>query len=381
MFDRYLKNKSRSEIGALEGWVSIVLNAIMFIGKLTFGLIANSISLIADAFHTLSDIATSVVVIIGFKVAQKPADREHPYGHGRAETVATLTIAILIAVVGLEFVKMGIEQLFSDDSVETSSLVISIVGITILIKEWMARFAKKLGDFINSDTLRAEAIHHRSDMLSSFLVIVALLGAYFHINWLDGVMAFGIAIMMLHSGYEIAKKSIDEILGRPATAETVAEIAAIAKSIDGVFNVHDIIVHRYGEQLFISLHIEMTESLSPAQMHSISEKAEKEISRKMHANVVTHSDPVSTEGDEVIAIQKIANPILSEHGLSLAIQDLRIVGQKKLEAILFEVPIPVDYSEITTLEKTLKNELNVVYPDCLVQIFFKKQITETCKGD
>ncbi len=374
MLDKYIKNKSRAEIGALEGWVSIVLNAVMFIGKLIFGLIANSVSLIADAFHTLSDVATSIVVIIGFKVAQKPADREHPYGHGRAETIATLTIAILVGMVGLEFIKMGIERLFSNECVETSPLVITIVAITVIIKEWMARFASKLGDLINSDTLRAEAMHHRSDMLSSLLVIVALVGVYFHINWLDGVMALGVAAMMLHSGYEIAMGAIDELLGKPVTKELLNQIKSEAKQIHGVLNSHDIFVHTYGSHKFISIHLEVSEGQTPEETHHIADQVERRLNQSMNAEVVTHIDPVSIEGEAYQKTRDILDNIVKSNQVECSIQDLRIIGKPNPDAILFEVSVPVDFTEKVKFKEIAKRELINVFPNCIVHLDFKINI-------
>jgi cation diffusion facilitator family transporter len=374
MFNKYLKNKSRSEIGALEGWVSIVLNAVMFAGKLIFGLIANSVSLIADAFHTLSDVATSIVVIIGFKVAQKPADREHPYGHGRAETIATLTIAILVAMVGLEFVKMGVERLFSNESVETSPLIITIVAVTVLIKEWMARFARKLGDLINSDTLRAEAMHHRSDMLSSLLVIVALIGVYFHINWLDGVMALGVAVMMLHSGYEIAMGAIDELLGKPPTKETIENIRNKAKEIKGVLNTHDIVVHSYGSKKFISIHIEVSDKETVDDSHHISDQVERLLKEYMGAEVVTHIDPISLEGDVYQNISIKLDEIINNLDCPCAIQDLRIVGDASPDAILFEVSVSVDFNSHEQFKKSVNTVIQSEYPKCIINVDFKDNL-------
>ncbi len=366
--------KNRSEVGALEGWVSIILNAVMFVGKLIFGLIANSVALIADAFHTLSDVATSIVVIVGFKVAQKPADREHPYGHGRAEVIATLTISILITVVGIEFIKMGIERLFSNECVETSPLIISIVVVTIFIKEWMSRFAKKLGDLINSDTLRAEAMHHRSDMLSSLLVIVALVGVYFDITWLDGVMALGVAGMMLHSGYEIAMGAIDELLGKPVSKDTLNQIKSEAKKIHGVLNSHDIFVHTYGNRKFISIHLEVSEGQTPEETHHIADQVERRIGQQMNAEVVTHIDPVSIEGKVYQKVREILEKVVKNHNYDCSIQDLRIIGKPNPDAILFEVSVPVDFSEKTQFTEIAKRELINVFSNCIVHLDFKINI-------
>ena len=369
----------RGHIGVLEGWVSIIGNFILFVIKLIFGWTINSIALIADAFHTLSDVATSIVVIVGFKVSQKPADKEHPFGHGRAETIATLTIAILMAVVALEFLKGAADRLFfSDSDIDISKLdwfFISVVTLTAAAKAWMAFFAYKLGDLINSDALRGDAVHHKSDVYTTLLVIVALIGAYYGVPFLDGVMGIGVAVMILIAAYDIAREAIDDLLGKPATLEFINQISELAMSVPGARQVHDVVVHNYGEQSFISLHIEIEENTIPGVAHNIADNVEHKLAQELNAEVVTHIDPVSVLGPGVQKIRAIIESSLAKYSDQFTVQDLRIVGEKPVESILFELTVPPDCFQKEEIESSIRNALKQEYSKAAVLIEFKAQMT------
>ncbi len=370
----------RGHVGVLEGWVSIIGNFILFVIKLIFGWMVSSIALIADAFHTLSDVATSVVVIFGFKVAQKPADKEHPFGHGRAETIATLTIAILMAVVALEFFKGAVDRLFfSETDIDVSKidwLVIGVVTLTALGKAWMAYFAYSLGELIDSDALRGDAVHHKSDVYTTLLVIAALVGAYFGVPYVDGIMGVGVAIMILHAAYEIAREAIDDLLGRPATVEFIQEITTLATTVPGARQVHDVVVHNYGDQSFISLHIEIDESTSPSIAHNIADNVEHKLAHDLNAQVVTHIDPVAVSGKNVTKVRNIIEKAISVFNEQFTVQDLRIVGEDPVESILFELPVPADCEKKNEIEFSIREALGLAYERAAVIIEFKAQMTE-----
>ncbi len=286
----------RGKVGIVQGWISIGLNLLLFGIKLFFGLVSNSIALIADAFHTLSDLASSAIVVFGFKMSSKPADTEHPFGHGRAETIASLCIGILIGFAGFEFLKTSIVRLMYIELIQASKIILVVVIITIILKEAIARLSYSLGETINSDILKADAIHHRTDMLSSILVLIAFGGAWVGYPKLDAIMGLGVAGLMLYSGYGVARSAIDDLLGKPVDLETIYDIKSIAMQVSGILNVHDIVVHSYGAHRFISLHIEIPEGKSPEFMHEMADQVEKVLADKMCADVVTHVDPVTVSG-------------------------------------------------------------------------------------
>lgn len=369
----------RGHVGMLEGWVSILGNFVLFVIKLIFGWMVNSLALIADAFHTLSDVGTSIVVIFGFKVAQKPADREHPFGHGRAETIATLAIAILMAVVALEFLKGAIDRLFfSEIDIDVSKLdwlFIGVITLTAVGKAWMAHFAYQLGDLIDSDALRGDAVHHKSDVYTTVLVIVALIGAYYGVPYVDGIMGIGVAIMILYAAYDIAKDAIDDLLGKPATAEFIKQISDMATSVPGARQVHDVVVHNYGDQSFISLHVEIEESTSPAIAHHIADNVEHKLAHELNAEVVTHIDPVSVSGKYFQAIRQTIEQSLTEYSEPLSVQDLRIVGESPVESILFELLVPPDCFQKDEIENSIRDALKTDYSKAAVIVEFKTQMS------
>ena len=370
----------RGHVGMLEGWVSIIGNFVLFVIKLIFGWMVSSIALIADAFHTLSDVATSIVVIFGFRVAQKPADKEHPFGHGRAETIATLTIAILMAVVSLEFFKGAVDRLFfSEADIDVSKinwLVIGVVSLTAVGKAWMAYFAYQLGDLIDSDALRGDAVHHKSDVYTTLLVIAALVGAYFGVPYVDGIMGVGVAIMILHAAYEIAREAIDDLLGKPATAEFIQEITALTLTVPGARQVHDVVVHNYGDQSFISLHVEIDEATTPSISHNIADNVEHKLAHELNAQIVTHIDPVAVAGKDVNKVREIIEKAISIFNEQFTVQDLRIVGENPVESILFELPVPADCEKKSEIEASIREALGLVFERAAVIIEFKAQMPE-----
>jgi cation diffusion facilitator family transporter len=367
--------KFRGNIGITQGWISIIANLLLFGLKISFGIISNSIALIADAFHTLSDMVSSAVVVFGFKMASKPADKEHPFGHGRAETIAALTISILIGFTGIEFIKTSITRFLDPAAIELSWAVILVVMTTIILKEVLARLSFNLGDKINSNTLIADAIHHRSDMWSSVLVLSAFGGTWLGYPKADALMGIGVAVMMIQSAYAIARSAIDDLLGKPVDKKTIKNIKEYAMQVAEVSNVHDIVVHSYGAHRFISLHIEIAEGKSPESMHEIADNVEKLLSEELEADVITHVDPVTIDGEEISVVKGIIMENQKLFGLHESIQDLRIVKNHHVESILFQIPVPVEFNKQEKFSKKCSEDLGDKYPDCKIDIEFKSQMS------
>ncbi len=370
-----LEPSNRLKVGRLEGYLSIFGNLFLFGIKLSLGVISQSIALLADAFHTLMDVATSGIVILGFKLSQKPADAEHPFGHGRAETISSLLIAFLIGLVGIEFLKSSVGRLYHSEELMVDPRMILIIVVTIFIKEIMARVSHEMGDLIESDILKGDAVHHRSDMLSSLLVVVGLIGA--RLGWpeLDSYMGIGVSIFILYTGYELARNAVDELLGKPPTKEMIDTISQIATQVNGVLNVHDIIVHQYGVKKFISLHVEVEHKHTADELHVIADVVEDNISTKLYANVVTHIDPVKRGGSAENSIMDLVSPIVESYMLG-AIQDLRIIKENgTVSNISFEIPCSVEFMQKEAVQVKLNQEISKVYPQCTIEIKFINQIS------
>jgi cation diffusion facilitator family transporter len=247
--------KVRARYGALEGWASIVINLLLFVVKIVLGFSIKSVSLIADAVHTLADSGTSAVVIIGFKIARKPSDKEHPFGHGRMESIAALVVSVLLFMAGVELVEKSIRAIVKPHSSIAPTGVILVIFATIVIKELMSRFSYQLGEIIDSQALKADALHHRSDVIATALVVVALIATRFGYNNIDGMMGVGVSLIIFYSAFSIAKEAVNPLLGEAPSKEAIKEIETLAKAHEGVLGVHDVIFHKYGQTSIISLHI------------------------------------------------------------------------------------------------------------------------------
>lgn len=284
-----MDQKTRSKYGFLEAWVSIVGNTVLFVVKFAVGTSINSISLITDAFHTLSDVLTSVVVLVGFMFTRMPADEQHPHGHGRVEPLATLVIAILLVFVGLEFGRQAIQRLIHPEVVKGTTLAVMVMLASAAGKEWMARFSFGLGKKINSAALYADGWHHRSDAIASALIPVAIVGAMFKIYWLDSIFGIGVSALIIYTAAQIAWPTIDDLIGHAPSKDFIDKIEKSARAVNGVKGVHAISVHEYGDHYNeISMHIEVEGDLSISEAHKISTMVEDRVNMETKGSVTVH---------------------------------------------------------------------------------------------
>jgi cation diffusion facilitator family transporter len=286
------KNLSRKRIGYLEAWVSIIGNVLLFLLKLLIGVAINSLSLIADAFHSLSDVLTSIVVLVGFKFGEKPADKEHPFGHGRIEIIATLIIAFLLIVVTYDIGKSAILRIISPQKVKFSSIAIIFMIASAGFKEWMASFSIFLGKKINASSLIADAWHHRSDAIASLLVGLGLIFMRFNLYLIDGILAVCVAILIGWIAVRLIITSSNTLIGEAPDSELINKISQISLSVPGVINIHDIYVHDYNTNKIISLHVEVNDNLTVDEAHDIATAVENRVKGTAQAyNVTAHIDP------------------------------------------------------------------------------------------
>lgn len=278
--------EQRRKIAYLEAWFSIIGNLLLALIKGVLGVIANSISLIADAVHTASDVLTSIVVIAGFKLAALPADNEHPHGHGRIEFIATLMISILLAIVGVKFGIDSYTRLKANTPVAGSYFVVIVMLIAGLFKELMSRFSINLGQRISSSTLIADAWHHRTDAIASLMVAVAILASKFGYYQADAVLGFCVSGLIVWTGVEIFKDSCSKLIGESDPGQ-VQEINRLALSIPGVIATHDISVHDYGANKAVIVHIEVDKELTLVKAHDIAEMVQDSINRELYCSSTT----------------------------------------------------------------------------------------------
>ena len=362
--------KYRSRIGKFQGWISIIVNGLMFFLKLLIGLIIGSISVIADAFHTLTDVISSGVVIWGFNESEKPADKNHPYGHGRAEYVATLVIAILLIVAGIEFIESSIERIVNPTIIEPEWWMIISIIITIFIKMIVAQYAEYLSSKIASGTLHADAWHHRADAISSFLVATAMiLGKYGYFQ-VDGWTGLIVALFIMWSGFGIAKEAVDDLIGKPPTIEEINDIRKISLNVEGVIGVHDISVHSYGKDKFASIHVEIDEQEDQMNAHLISENVEKTLNKKLGVSPTVHVDPISITDPKTKKVKKYLIENFSDHEIVSSFHDIRVVDTNKHHVILFGIDVKPNLSKSIVIETCdlIEKELQSIFTEFDVDI-------------
>ena len=311
-----------------------------------------AVSLIADALHTFSDVITSSIIIWGFKQAEKPADVEHPYGHGRAEYIATLIIAILLCVAGIEIIEASIERIRNPvwDLNRVKWWMISVLVLTIVIKEITAQYAEYLSSIVASGTLHADAWHHRSDAMSSLLVAGAMVAGKFGYVSVDGWAGLGVAGILIYMGFEIAKDAVDDLIGKPPTTEEVETIRHIVMNVPGVLGAHDIIIHSYGHDKFVSVHIEVDAKETTAAAHDISEEVEEHLEKAMGVEPTVHMDPVHPGNPLVKKVQGYLNQRWGEDDRIKDIHDVRVVETENHNVILFGINVRIGMTQSKIVE-------------------------------
>lgn len=292
------KEVERKAIGYLEGWISIIGNILLFILKFFSGIYLNSISLIADAFHSLSDVLTSIVVILGFKLGGKPADSKHPFGHGRIEQIATLIIAFMLLIISYDLGRSSFERIIKPQRVSFNVLITVLMFISALFKEWMARFSIFLGEKINSSTLIADAWHHRSDAFASGLVAIGLIIINFGVYRIDGIMGLIVSLLLLWVSVDLIKNSSSFLIGEAPTQDIINKLKNIIFSIPGVLDYHDISIHDYQSNKIITLHIVVDNNISAKDAHEIALKVQDSIKENIQGSqVIVHIDPKGERED------------------------------------------------------------------------------------
>ncbi len=329
-----------------------------------------AVSVIADAVHSLSDVVSSAVVIWGFKQAEKPADVEHPYGHGRAEYIATLIIAVLLVVAGIEFIQMSIDRIQNPEVVTSQWWMVVVLIFTIVLKEITARFAEHLSSKIASGTLHADAWHHRTDAISSLLVVAALIAGNYGYPAVDGWAGLGVSLFLIYTGFEIARDAVDDLIGKPPTSEEVDAIRQLVTNVKGVLGAHDIIIHSYGHDKFVSVHVEIDADKTTAEAHDISEEVEEKLENAIGVEPTVHLDPVQPNDPLVQDVNRILTQLSSNDEVITDVHDIRIVNTENHHVILFGINVKIGSSQkdIVVCCQKLENELKKKFSNYEINI-------------
>ena len=351
--------KVRSAVGRLSGIAGIVCNILLFGGKFLIGTLAGSVSITADAMNNLSDATSSVVTLIGFRLAEKPADEDHPYGHARYEYLSGLAVAALIIVIGFELAKTSVGKILNPSAVAFSVPLVTVLVGSILVKLWLAVFNARLGKYISSATLLATAADSRNDVISTAAVLIAVVLEKLFGWKIDGFMGLGVAIFILYSGAMLAKDTISPLLGESASPQLQGQIIALMKQEEAVLGYHDLMVHDYGPgQRFGSLHVEMDQKQDPLYCHELIDNLERKSLQELGVHLVIHYDPVVIGDPETDEIRELLTQTLICFDARLSLHDFRMVKGAGHTNLIFDIAMPHELSgQEKQIRKRLENAL------------------------
>ena len=363
---------ARTRVGLLEGWVSIVANTFMAVVKGALGYMTGSVSLLADAAHTFADSGTSIVVIFGFRAARKPADSKHPFGHGRMESIASLVIAVLLALTAFEMGRAAIDRIMQPQPVQAPTWAIVVIVIMMLAKELMARFSSHLGSLISSDALQADAWHHRSDVFATGLVAVAFVASRYGIIWLDGIAGVGVALLIAWAAWEIMKQAADPLIGIHAPKEMYASVAEQAAAVNNVLGVHDIIIQCYGATRVISLHVQVPGTMSLREAHAVGEEVEERVMAMYPGLTTVHVDPIEKVQPEWRDLAHIVESGIRAFPKCESYHDLRVRREGSQLVVTFDIGTneEMDEDEQQAFRDGLREHLRRHHPQAEVVVNF-----------
>lgn len=316
----------RTRLGEWEGYVSTAISILLAFTKAVLGAVSGSVSLIADSVNNLADVGSSLLIAISFRWSRRPRDAEHPYGHGRIEAVATLVLALFLLGIGVELARNGVRRLIWPQEVWVGGWILGAVAATVALKTWLAVFARAVARYTGSQVLEADAWNHFFDILSSLLVVIALLFVKIGQPRVDGFAAVGVALCIAYTGFRYAREAVNEILGRAPTADEMERLREVAMSEPGVCGVHDIIVHEYGDVRLVSLHIEVGAELTVMEAHRIAEHVETRIGEQLDAKAVVHVDPVDRSHPAYAQAERALRDHVAGSPDLVAYHDLRVTG-------------------------------------------------------
>lgn len=331
----------REKYGNLAGIVGIICNVLLFAGKLLAGTLCGSVSVTADAVNNLSDASSSLVTLLGFRLAARPADEKHPYGHARMEYLSGLAVAVMILVIGVELVKSSVQKILHPEAVEFSVLTAAVLTGSILLKLWMALFDRKLGRKISSAALIAAAADSRSDVIATGAVLLACVVGRLTGLMIDGWAGLLVALFILWSGVGVVKDTVDPLLGAKPDEALVRAIAYLMTSHVDILGFHDLMVHDYGPgRRFASVHAEIDHRIDPLVAHEILDEIERQAKRELHVDLVIHYDPIVTDDPEVAAVRTRVLQIMHELDPRLSLHDFRMVSGQHHVNVIFDMVIP-----------------------------------------
>lgn len=362
----FLKDKDastphgREAYGRVAGIVGIICNLLLSVIKFIIGSVTNSVSITADATNNMTDAGSSIVTLIGFRLSEKPADEDHPYGHARIEYITGLIISFLTLIIGYDILKTSVSKIFNPEEIVFNWVSVIILGISIFFKLWLALFNKTLGKRIKSQALEATAADSRNDVISTAAVLVATVISHFTGFNLDGYMGFCVAVFIIISGIGLVKETVGPLLGQAPSKEMFEMIENKILSYENVLGVHDLMVHSYGPgSYFASAHIEMDAKMDVLVCHDIMDTIERDFANEDNIHIVVHLDPTVLDCEETNALKEVVREILYDIDPIITFHDFRVVYGEKAKNVLFDIVVPPKYKySDDELISIIKNRVN-----------------------
>ncbi len=352
----------RASYGKFASITGIILNILLFLGKGFAGIISGSLSIIADAMNNLSDASSSIISLFGFTLSGKPADKEHPFGHGRYEYISALLVSVLVMIIGIELFKTSIEKIISPDDIKFEAISVVIMILSMAVKLIMMLFYRSIGKKISSDALFAVANDSRNDIISTGAVLASLIISNIWGVKLDGIMAMAVAVFIIVSGYKLVKETIDPLLGIAPDKELVDMIEKEILSYEGVLGTHDLIIHDYGPgRCFAGVHIEMAAEEDVLKSHDIIDNIEYDFMNKHNMQLIVHYDPIITGDSAVNDLRHIISERIKSINENLTIHDLRIVPGITHTNVIFDCVVPRD---VGISDNEIKDRISIIVKEC-----------------
>lgn len=335
----------RISYGTLSGSVGIILNIVLSVFKMIFGVITKSISVVADGANNIFDAVSSIINLAGFKISGKPADKEHPFGHGRVEYVSALTLAFIILIMGIELIKSSIERFTSTETVIFNLPAVIVLVLSVFAKLWLALFNRKIGKIIDSVAVNAVVTDSLGDIAATTCSLIALIASKFTDFPVDGIMGIIVALIIIYAGIDIIRGTLGPLLGEPPSKETVEKLEELVMSFDGIVGIHDLVLHSYGHSKIIgSLHAEVPAEVDIIHSHDTIDLIERTVKERLGIEISIHMDPIINDErthDLKNAVTEIINGICEEASM----HDFRVVDGPTHTNLIFDVVLPRKYSE------------------------------------
>lgn len=373
----------RTAYGVLASVVGIFCNVLLFVVKGAVGFFLHSVSVMADAFNNLSDAGSSVVGLVGVRMASKPADEEHPFGHGRIEYIAALVVSFLVLQVGFTFFKDSIRKIQNPEELKFQAVSVIILVLSIGVKLWMGMFNKKLGKKIDSKVMMATATDAMGDVVTTTATIASVL--FFKITGIniDGIVGIGVSLVVMWAGIGIAKDTLEPLIGEAVAPEEYVRISRFVEKYEGIVGSHDLIVHNYGPgRSMASIHAEVPNDVDIEVSHEIIDRIERDAAKRLGIFLVIHMDPVETKNAHVLEVRHQVEQILDAVDFRVSIHDFRMVDGKEQINLIFDMVVPFEYStqKQNELKMTLRKLLQMADKRYQCVITIERSYVASAKG-